>query len=804
MARKKKIDKVSLEETKKKFANVADTIIETSISNFLKENFLPYAWSYNLDRALVDTTGLKPVHKRILYTMYINKLHPNANRSKVATLAGKTMEFHPHGNMAIEEALKNLALDYMFRVPMINGKGDFGSPGEPGAAGRYIEARLSKAGWINLEEIAENAVPMIPNYDDSTVEPSRLPVKWPVGVINGTSGIAIGYASKIPSHNPREVMEACKLLIKNPDATVDDILEVIKGPDFWMGGKITSIDGVKEYLETGSGTFYIRGQYEITPLPRGIYQIDFDEVPTETNPKKIIKDIQKAIVDKGRLKDIAEYKDLSDLKHPVRVRIITKAGVNYRKVLEELFKETSLESSFSANITTIVNGKPLQTGIIPLLKDFINHRKSCVFNKTEYKHSQIESKLHLLNGLILILADIDKAISIIRNANDASDANKKLCKQFKIDEVQADYILSVPLRRLTKFDTLDINKTQEEYIKTLKEYEKLMTDNETMNSYLLKEFDETLEVIDVERTTDISNKTEEEIQDEMKRLREEKKLSNKKVDCYVTTFTDNVIMKTLEPFHYADVKYAKYGLIKESIKTSTNGNLLFVYEDGKAQRIMVSNIPMDEPKEIELVSGSKVPLVGISQDSLIDKTDIGTLILTKKGKVRILKTDHPKDDIFDIVSLEKGDKLISSQWITQEMYEKLFIYSISNQNKILKYKLDGVSPSGIGSQPIASHNINKADEILYAKADIENAFISFITKDELKVIMGEEINPKGRNSQGMMIGAKDVIPVNIFISRVQAFGVRTARNLIIELPESSGRTTKGTPSKETDILLGLL
>lgn len=804
MARKK--NKVSIEETKKKFANVADEITEMPIGNFLKTNFLPYSWSYNLDRALIDVTGLKPVHTRILYTMYLGKLGPKAVRKKVATVAGKTMEFHPHGDSAIIEAIKNLGLAHVFRVPMVDGKGDFGAPGEPGAAGRYIEARLSEAGWINLEELEENAVPMVPSYDGSAEEPSRLPVKWPVGIINGTSGIAIGYASRIPSHNPREIMEACKLLVRNPEATVEDIMKVVQGPDFSMGGKITAIDGVREYLETGSGTFKIRGRYEITPLPRGAYQIDFEEIPFETSPKKIIADIQKAILDKGRLKDIAEYKDLSDFSHPIRIRVITKSGSNYRRVLEELFKETSLESSFSANMTTIVNGKPLQTGILPILQDFITHRKQCVIRKTSFKIGKTEDRLHLLKGLVKVLIDVDKAIELIRKSENRKEANEALCKTFDIDEKQADFVLAKTLGQLTRMEIIDINKTAEETDELLQGYKALVSDDEVMSEYLLKEFDETLKVIDVERVTEISNRTEEEIAEDLKKRKEEKKLANKKVTSYITRFNNGTIMKSLEPFHYGDVKTAKFGLILDITQASTNGNVLFVYEDGTVQRIPVSHIPMDEPKEVTLVSGSEVPLVGISADGEdVQESDLGTLLLTENGKVRIIKPDnYPKEDVFEIMTLDKGDRVINSQWITEVMFENLYVYSITKESKILKYKLDSLSPSGSGSQAIASHNLQGKDEVIFAKASVENAFVTTLAKNEEKVTMGSEINPKGRNSQGVQIGTGKEEIIKAFVSEVEAFGVRTARNTIIALPSPTGRINKGLDSRMTDMELGLL
>lgn len=303
MARKNKINKEDLKEKKLRFEKIADNLEEVPADKFLKDNFLPYSWNFVLDRALVDVSGLKPVQRRILYVMYKDGLSPKANRSKVATLGGRVLAYHPHGNVSVEDALKNMARPHVFRVPLIDGKGDFGVPGTPGAASRYIEARLNDAAWLNVKDIGEHAVNMIPNYDETTTEPIRIPVRWPVSVINGGSGIAVGYSSNMPSHNPTEIMNACKYLLDHPEASHADLQKIILGPDFNMGGFIPTNDGIKQYMETGSGTFKIRGQYEVIPGQRGTYRIEFYEIPFGTDPENIISKIQDGMDKKNRFKD---------------------------------------------------------------------------------------------------------------------------------------------------------------------------------------------------------------------------------------------------------------------------------------------------------------------------------------------------------------------------------------------------------------------------------------------------------------------------------------------------------------------
>jgi len=715
MAKRVKIDEEDLKDKKLKFEKVADNLEEIPVDRFLKDNFLPYAWSVSLDRALVDVTGLKPVQRRILYTMYGMGLSPNSGRSKVATLAGRVLAYHPHGDASVSDALKNIARPHVFRVPLIDGKGDFGSPGTPGAAARYIEARLNKAAWLNVEDIAEHATRMVPNYDDTSVEPVKIPVKWPVSIVNGGSGLAVGYAANMPSHNPTEIMKACKALLKNPDMTHDQLAKIVLGPDFNMGGTITSNDGIKQYLKTGTGSFKVRGNYEVTPGARSTFRIEFYELPYGTYPEKIIEEIQKN-TEKGKFTEIASFKDLSDLKHPIRVIIDTKPSANHKKVLQDLFKFTSLESNFSANMTTIVDNRPTQSSMLDLLADFINFRKECVANKTNYILPRRENRLHLVNGMLKTLIDIDKAISIIRGSADTEVANEKLQKAFKLDKEQAEYVLSLQLRRLTKMDSLALEQEKSDLEDEIKYLNSLLNDEDVLNNYLMNEFDNTLKVIGDERKTEINGMSADEFAAQEKAVAQELKNADKDLPCYITRFNNGKIMKTMEPFSYPEnTKKFSDGLVVEQIKMRTQESLVLVDNFGTGYKVPVSYFienKATDAKSAGLTLPKSASIVGVAKYESM-KSDVGLALGTKMGAVKIAKTDFPKNDQFPVINLDEGDEIIGSRWLGRALTNSYFVF-VSKAGQVLIFEAKSIRETGSKAGGVKGMKLkNDKDEVIH-------------------------------------------------------------------------------------------
>lgn len=798
MARRKKrrISSDLVEESRRKFVNVASDIDDVPADEWLKSNFLPYAWDYNLDRALVDVSGLKPVQRRILYTMWKKNLNPNANRMKVATLAGAVLAYHPHGDASVSEALKNMARAHIFRVPLIDGKGDFGTIGSPGAAPRYIEARLSKAAWLNVEEIDQNAVKIIPNYDGKEVEPERLPVRWPVGVINGNSGMAVGYAANMPSHNPTEVMKACIALVKNPDLSDNRLANIVKGPDFNMGGFITSTDGVKEYLKTGSGTFTIRSKYDVTPIRGGGYRIDYYEIPFGTTPEAIKKTIKKQM-DNGHLKDVVNVNDLSDLKHPVKFVVDVKKDAQIKSVIEDLFRRTPLESKFSANMTTVVNNRPQQSSMKDLLLDFIEFRKQCIVNKLGWERGKRCDRLHLVKGLLSVLLDIDKAVKIIRNSDDAKTASNSLQKTFKIDEVQANYVLSLQLRRLTKMDRHSLDEEEKSLTDRISEIDSILKDG--MVEYMVNEFKETMKVIGDDRKTEINDMTEAEYLESRRNESKVLKAEDKGAKTCLYVLADGRFLKSMEPID--SVSMARTNRTKKvqpylsMVRTAGNENVSVIGDDGVAYSTALVSMAGNEP--VSSSSLSTIPSGVHVVNAVANNTTL--LAVTRNGKLRSVKLEgNDRWDDTPVLALDKDDQLVAALDLTNAIKGTTVIL-ITDNGHVLRTAVDSIRPVRAGSQGIAGMRLGKGVHVavaVLARPDSTNLYTA--SKMTVKVTPISEITIQGRGGGGVQ--CHPVIAPDHVVQAVVDGGLVTNRGRIMDDPTVTRRAARPEPLKSGVVL----
>lgn len=797
MAKRKKVVE-DLDEKRRKFQRVAADIQDIPAEEFLEENFLPYAWSYNLDRALVDITGLKPVQRRILFALYKAGVSPGAPRAKMTELAGLVMPYHPHGDSSVADALKNLAKGHVFRVPVIDGKGDFGGPGKPGAAPRYLEARLNQAGWLNVQELGEHAVRMVPNFDGKREEPSRMPVRWPVSVINGGSGLAIAYSSNMPSHNPTEIMEACSLLLRNPSMPHEDLAEVIKGPDFNLGGVIATTDGIKEYLKTGSGSFKIRGAYDVTPGPRGTHRIEFYELPFGVYQEKVLEDIHKAI-DSGHFKDVSSFKNLSDLKHPVRVVVDTKPGANVKRVIQDLFRYTSLESNFSANITTIVDNRPQKSSMRDLLLSFIEFRKQCVANKSTYGLNKKEARIHILNGLAAVLLDIDKAIAIIRSADDATYARTALMEAFTLDETQADHVLSLQLRRLTKMDQVELDNEKDKLLQETAYLKSLLTDEEVLIQHLEAEFAETLKIIGDERKTEILGFTEEEYKAQEKSFSKEAKNTEKNLPTFITRFQDGSLLRTPEPFVYEmGAKKFTHGPIAEQLKMKAQESLVVVGSDGVAHRVPVSYLvegKASSAKDLGITRGPSVSTVAIAKGDPL-KTDVGLLLGTRQGEVKLVKPDLPVKEEFVVFNLSEGDSILDGRWLGRTL-NGAGIVSITREGFALVYDASVLRPAGAPAGGVKSQKLAKeGDEVItfrWVPSLRDETLVLSQSNGAVKLTLLNDIPKKGKGSQGVVLQKflkGETHLVTAAVGKDVALMLK-GKNVLINLPPVTKRAASG-------------
>ncbi len=430
----------------------------------MRGSYLEYAYSVIYQRALPDARdGLKPVQRRILYQMNEMGLRPDRPHVKCARVVGEVMgRLHPHGDSAIYDALARMAQPWAMRLPLVDGHGNFGSLGgdDQPAAMRYTEARLTAAAMEMVASIDEDTVDFIPNYDGSETQPSVLPGGLPNLLVNGASGIAVGMATNMAPHNLGEVIAAARHLLRHPDASLDALMRFVPGPDLPTGGQIVGLDGVREAYETGRGIFRTRATAaveQITPRRSGIV---VTELPYSVGPEKVMARI-KDLVQAKKLNGVADLKDLTDRNRGLRLVIEVRSGFNPDAVLAELYRLTPMEETFGINNVALVDGQPRVLGLRELLEIYVAHRLEVIRRRTEYRRRKRSERLHLVDGLLIALLNIDEVIQVIRASDDAAAARERLMTIFELSEIQAQYILDTPLRRLTRYDRLELEEEQE-------------------------------------------------------------------------------------------------------------------------------------------------------------------------------------------------------------------------------------------------------------------------------------------------------------------------------------------------------
>jgi DNA gyrase subunit A len=417
----------------------------------MKHSYIDYSMSVIVGRALPDVRdGLKPVHRRILYGMHTMGLHHSKPHRKSAKIVGEVMgNFHPHGDAAIYDTMVRMAQDFSHRYPLVDGQGNFGSvDGDPPAAMRYTEARLSSIADELLADIEKDTVPFVPNYDDSMTEPSLLPVKFPNLLVNGSSGIAVGMATNIPPHNLTEVIEGVQALIRDPEIKVDELLRYIKGPDFPTSGYILGRDGILEAYRTGRGSIKLQAKAKVEQAKNGKERIVVNELPYQVNKAQLIENIANLVRSK-KIEGITDLRDESD-RDGMRIIIELGRNENAQIILNQLFKFTALRTSFGVNMLALVNGKPNTLNLKQVLEHFVSHRREVIVRRTRFELDRAEKRAHILEGLKIALKFLDKIIKTIRAAATVENAKQELIKIFSLTAVQAQAILEMRLQQSVK------------------------------------------------------------------------------------------------------------------------------------------------------------------------------------------------------------------------------------------------------------------------------------------------------------------------------------------------------------------
>lgn len=489
---------------------VKENIVETPLNEEMSKSFLEYAYSVIYARALPDARdGLKPVQRRIIYQMGQMNLNPDRPYMKSARVVGEVMgKLHPHGDSAIYEAMVRLAQPFAMRLPLVDGHGNFGSLDDGPAASRYTEARMAPAALGMNADIAENTVDFTPNYDNKLQEPTVLPAAIPNLLVNGGSGIAVGMATNMATHNLGEVVAAAKHLMRHPDATLEELMRYVPGPDWPGGGVIVGRKGIREAYETGRGALTTRSVTHIENVTARKKAIVVTELPFMVGPERVLERISEGVKNR-KLDGISGAIDLTDRHNGTRLVIEIKTGFDPNAVLAQLFKHTPLQDNFTINNVALVNGRPHTMGLKEMLQVWVDHRRVVIRRRSEFRRKKALERLHLVEGLLLAMVDIDEVIQAIRSSDDAEAAKTKLIAVFDLDEIQAQYILDLRLRRLTKMSRIELEAERDDLKRRIEELERILASDEALDGVVIDEMDDAVAKYGTPRRTVLLDEDEE-------------------------------------------------------------------------------------------------------------------------------------------------------------------------------------------------------------------------------------------------------------------------------------------------------
>ena len=489
---------------------VKENIVETPLNEEMSKSFLEYAYSVIYARALPDARdGLKPVQRRIIYQMGQMSLNPDRPYMKSARVVGEVMgKLHPHGDSAIYEAMVRLAQPFAMRLPLVDGHGNFGSLDDGPAASRYTEARMAPAALGMNADIADNTVDFTPNYDNKLQEPTVLPAAIPNLLVNGGSGIAVGMATNMATHNLGEVVAAAKHLMRHPDATLEELMRYVPGPDWPGGGVIVGRKGIREAYETGRGALTTRSVTHIENVTARKKAIVVTELPFMVGPERVLERISEGVKNR-KLDGISGAIDLTDRHNGTRLVIEIKTGFDPNAVLAQLFKHTPLQDNFTINNVALVNGRPHTMGLKEMLQVWVDHRRVVIRRRSEFRRKKALERLHLVEGLLLAMVDIDEVIQVIRSSDDAEAAKTKLIAVFDLDEIQAQYILDLRLRRLTKMSRIELEAERDDLKRRIEELERILASDEALDGVVIDEMDDAVAKYGTPRRTVLLDEDEE-------------------------------------------------------------------------------------------------------------------------------------------------------------------------------------------------------------------------------------------------------------------------------------------------------
>lgn len=753
-----------------------ENIVDIDVTSEMEGSFLEYAYSVIYSRALPDARdGLKPVQRRILYMMSDMGLRPDRGHVKSARVVGEVMgKLHPHGDTAIYDAMVRMAQDFSLRLPLIDGHGNFGSLDDGPAAPRYTEARLAAAALTMTDHLDEDVVDFVPNYDNQLTQPDVLPAAFPNLLVNGATGIAVGMATNMAPHNLVEVIAAARHLIANPDATLEDIMAFIPGPDLPTGGRIVGLDGIRDAYATGRGSFKTRAKVEVEQLTARRTGLVVTELPYMVGPEKVIEKIKDAVNSK-KLTGISDVVDLTDRNHGLRLVIELKNGFNPNAVLQQLYRYSPMEDSFGINNVTLVDGQPQTLGLLELLQVYVGHRLSVVRRRTAFRLGKKKDRLHLVEGLLIAIVDIDEVIQIIRSSDEVAAARERLMSIYDLSEIQANHILELRLRQLTKYSRLELEKEQEQLRLDIAALQAILDSDVLLRELVSGELAEISERYGTPRRTVLleSEAVSPTVAAALaaapgpKGKAAELAMEIPDDPCWVLLSVSGQIARTTgqDPLAEAGPR-SKHDVFRSVVRTTARGEIGAVTSQGRMLRLQVMDMPVLPP-----VAGVPNLAGGVPAKDFITLLKGETLVAfvpldvvlalgTVQGVVKRVQPDYPLNrEDWEIIALKDKDTVLAVEPAQEDDVDLVFV---TRQAQLLRFGASNVRPQGRTAGGMQGIKLGADDEVIHfgtVRADDPAAVVVTIsgTKGALpgtapgtaKVTAFEEYPAKGRATGGV-------------------------------------------------------
>ncbi len=721
-------------------------IIDIDVADEMRGSFLEYAYSVIYSRALPDARdGLKPVQRRILFQMNQMGLRPDRGHVKSARVVGEVMgRLHPHGDSAIYDALVRMAQSFSLRLPLIDGHGNFGSLDDGPAAMRYTEVRLAQSAIEMTAGIDEDVVDFAPNYDGREVEPLVLPAAIPNLLVNGASGIAVGMATNLAPHNLAEVINATRFLLDHPQATLDELMTFIPGPDFATGGVIIGLDGIRDAYESGRGTFKIRARTKIEQISSRKRGIVVTELPVNIGPERVIERVKDLVISK-KLQGISDIVDLTDGDSGLNLVIECKSAFSPEAVLEQLFRLTPMEDSFNINAVALVDGQPVTMGLKHLIEVFIDHRINVVTRRSRYRKEVAVSRLHLVVGLLIAILDIDEVIQVIRNSDDTATARTRLMEIFDLTEIQTNYILEMPLRRLTKFSRIELDKEADQLRSTIEQLEALLANEANLRALVSTELAEVSSAHSSPRRTllleatgapQVAANASLEIVDE---------------DCVVLLSSTGLVARTASISTDSGANgesrpRTSHDVIISAARGTSRGELGILTSLGNVHRISVVDIPAIPPTSgIPGLSGGApidafLSLASAESPIAVLNLESPFVLATRNGSVKRLNSTHAINrPVWDVIGLEADDAVVAAVALDDINAAKCELVFVTSAGVLLHFPARSVRAQGRAASGVAAIKTGDSHLIFFGVVDPDQANVVVTVSGSSQALPGTEL-----------------------------------------------------------------